>query len=173
MPRMHHTSDPETLTDPEKLVDFVKSAVLGQLPNYWETDKTPKQKYSIKIVGEDFEKRIVDSKKDALVLVYHPLKEKNRQLQDSFEEFTRIAKSDSISFARLNGINESQTFKSPNKLPALVYFKHVQSATGGAGHKQMMITFDGMNELLLKNGKEHEVHDQIRQFIHKCQKEEI
>jgi len=77
---MHHTSDPETLTDPEKLVDFVKSAVLGQLPNYWETDKTPKQKYSIKIVGEDFEKRIVDSKKDALVLVYHPLKEKNRQL---------------------------------------------------------------------------------------------
>lgn len=167
MPRMHHTTDPETLTDPDKLVDFVKSAVLGQLPTYWETDKTPIQKYSIKVVGEDFEKRIIESKKDSLVLVYHPLKEKNRHLQDTFEEFTRISKSDILSFARFNGINEASTFKSPSKLPALVYFKHVTSAPGEADRKEM-ITFDGINELLLKNGKEHEVHDKIRQFIEKC-----
>ena len=58
MPRMHHTMDKEILTNPEKLVDFVKSAVLGQLPLYWETDKVPKKKYSQKVTGEDFEKRV-------------------------------------------------------------------------------------------------------------------
>lgn len=80
MPRMHHTADRETLTDPEKLVEFVKSAVLNQLPLYWETEKVPKQKHSQKVVGEDFEKRIMETKKDALVLVHHPLKEKNNKL---------------------------------------------------------------------------------------------
>jgi hypothetical protein len=29
MPRMHHTADKAILTNPEKLVDFVKTAVLG------------------------------------------------------------------------------------------------------------------------------------------------
>jgi hypothetical protein len=42
MPRMHHTMDKEILTNPDKLVNFVKSAILGQLPLYWETDKIPK-----------------------------------------------------------------------------------------------------------------------------------
>lgn len=46
MARMHHTNDKAILTNPEKLVDFVKSAVLGQLPLYWESEKVPKIKYS-------------------------------------------------------------------------------------------------------------------------------
>lgn len=49
----------------------------------------PKQKYTKKIVGEDFDKRIMESKKDALVLVYHPVKEKNRDLVDKYEEFVK------------------------------------------------------------------------------------
>jgi hypothetical protein len=41
MSRMYQTADKETLTDPDKLVNFVKSAVLGQLPLYWETERVP------------------------------------------------------------------------------------------------------------------------------------
>jgi hypothetical protein len=55
---MHHTFDQDILTNPEKLVNFIQQAVLGQLPLYWETEQVPKQKYSQKVVGEDFEKRI-------------------------------------------------------------------------------------------------------------------
>ena len=106
MPRMHHTSDKSILTDPEKLTDFVKSAVLGQLPLYWESEKVPKQKYSLKVVGEDFYKRILSSKKDTLVLIQHPIKEKNRHLLGMFEEFSRIEKG-GVTLARMNGINES------------------------------------------------------------------
>jgi hypothetical protein len=40
-------------------------------------------------VGEDFEKRVIDSDRDALVLVYHPISEKNRGLKQKFEEFAK------------------------------------------------------------------------------------
>jgi hypothetical protein len=46
MPRMHHSDDKAIISDPEKLAEFVKSAVLGQLPLYWESEKVPKVKYS-------------------------------------------------------------------------------------------------------------------------------
>ena len=71
MPRMYHTADKATLTDPEKLTEFVKAAVLGQLPLYWESERVPKAKHSQKVVGEDFEKRVLESNKDAVLLVRH------------------------------------------------------------------------------------------------------
>ena len=112
MSRMYQTADVETLTDPDKLVNFVKSAVLGQLPLYWETEKVPKHKYSLKVVGEDFEKRVLDSKKDALVLISHPIKEKNRGLLQTYEELAREERTkpenSGLIIARYNGVNESQ-----------------------------------------------------------------
>ena len=109
MGRMYHTADRETLTNPEKIENFVKEAVLQQLKPYWETEKTPKVKHSLKVTGEDLEKRILDSKKDALLLILHPTKEKNRHLPEWFEEFTRAERPSSgeLTFARCNGINEA------------------------------------------------------------------
>ena len=132
MPKMHHTDDKEILTNPDKLVDFVKSAVLGQPPLYWETEKVPKTKHSLKVVGEDFEKRVFDTKKDVLLLVHHPIKEKNRKMLDFYEEFSRTEKSKNkeVLYARVKGVNESSTFKFPEKLPALIYFKRPLDSNG-------------------------------------------
>lgn len=131
MPKMYHSSDKTVLTEPDKLNDFVKSAVLGQLPIYWETTLVPKEKYSQKIVGEDFEKIIFETQKDTLLFINHPTQEKNRKLLDFYEEFARVEKSKkenkNILFARFNGLNESATFKNPSKLPALIYFKRLNA----------------------------------------------
>ena len=43
----------------------------------------------MKIVGQTFEKLVYDGKRDALVLVYHPHKEKNRGLKKKFEAFAK------------------------------------------------------------------------------------
>lgn len=41
MERMHHTADESTITNPDKLIEFTKKAVLGELPLYWESKKIP------------------------------------------------------------------------------------------------------------------------------------
>ena len=167
MSRMYQTADRDILTDPDKLVDFVKSAVLGQLPLYWETEKVPKKKYTQKVVGEDFEKRVLESKKDVLLLVTHPIKDKNRDLLERYEELARDEISNSgILLAKYNGVNESQQFRSPQKLPALLYFRRPLDSQGQpTGEEKEVIAFENINELLVKSIKESEVQDRIRQFI--------
>jgi hypothetical protein len=54
---------------------------------YWETDKIKKERYTEKVVGEDIDKRILESKPDALLLITHPIQEKNREIIDKFEKF--------------------------------------------------------------------------------------
>jgi len=147
---MHHTFDQDILTNPEKLVNFIQQAVLGQLPLYWETEKVPKQKYSQKVVGEDFEKRIQDSKKDVLLLVTHPTKDKNRKILAAYEELSRVEQfkeeNKDILFARYMGVNESQSFKAPAKLPALLYFKRQLSPSGEVtGEEKEIITYENIN----------------------------
>lgn len=78
MGKIYHSADKEVLVNFEKMVQFVKATVNGETPLYWETEKTPKVHHTLKIVGEDFEKRVLDSKTDCLILVTHPVKEKNR-----------------------------------------------------------------------------------------------
>lgn len=89
MGKMFKTDDIEVITDFSKIVEFVKSSINNELKYYWDTTPIPQVKYSQKIVGEDFDKRILDSKRDALVLIHHPIKEKNRGLLEKFEEFVK------------------------------------------------------------------------------------
>jgi len=67
------------------LVKFIKQSLNGDLPYYFESEKQKKIKFSKKVVGEDFTKRVFESNKDALVLIYHPNKEKNRGLKEKFD----------------------------------------------------------------------------------------
>lgn len=85
MSKMYLTKDPSILTDSAKLTTFIKGALQGELPLYWESEPEKKEKYTTKIVGEDFEKRVMDNKRDALILITHPIKEKNRGLDILFE----------------------------------------------------------------------------------------
>lgn len=166
MNRMYHTNDKQTLTNPEKLNDFVKAAVVDQLPLYWETEKMPKTKYSWKLVGEDFEKKILDAKRDTLVLIKHPDEAKNRKLAAEFEDLARQNSLKDLTLARYRGLNESAAFKSPTKLPALIYFRAPRDAEGKAtSEEKEVVVFSQVNDLLVKGIKGHEVQARINQFI--------
>lgn len=47
------------------------------------------EKFSTKIVGQDFEKRVFGQTQDTLLLVYHPLSQKNRGLKQKLEELAK------------------------------------------------------------------------------------
>lgn len=63
------------------------------------------------MVGEDFEKRVLESKKDVVLLITHPVKSKNRGLLEHFEELVREERSkpenSGLLLAKYNGVNES------------------------------------------------------------------
>ena len=59
----------------------------GNRPYYWLSENEKKEKNSVKVVGDSFKARIYDTKRDALVLVYHPIASKNRGLKEKFEQF--------------------------------------------------------------------------------------
>ena len=82
MPKMYHTDSIDVLVNDEKLLEFVKASIREENKLWWESEKIPSQRHSLKVVGEDFEKRILESKKDFIVLMYHPNKNKNRKLLD-------------------------------------------------------------------------------------------
>ena len=84
----------------------------------------------MRVVGESFEKLIFDSPKDSLVLVHHPISHKNRGLKDKWEKFAEVNENKNILIGRYSGINESDVFKTPKKLPAIVYFKTVKDENG-------------------------------------------
>jgi len=41
------------------------------------------------VVGDDFEKRVFETERDALIFIHHPDTHKNRALKHKFEHFAR------------------------------------------------------------------------------------
>jgi hypothetical protein len=144
----------------------------GELPLYFKSDKDKwSQKHSIKIVGEDFEKRVIETKKDALVFIYHPLKEKNRGLKEKFEQFCEEAKLEGadqkILLARYNGMNESEVFKNPSKLPALVLFRaNKDKLQGDDSVMKEHIAFENTRSHMLKTSNKEDFIKEVRDFLH-------
>lgn len=94
----------------------------GQRPYFWLSERSKTAKNSHKAVGDSFKARVFDTSRDVIVLVYHPLAEKNRGLKEKFDEFAKSVDQSSLLVVRYNGINESAVFKNPTKLPAIVHF---------------------------------------------------
>ena len=168
MPKMYHTSDFDgVISDPDKLVAFVKGAVEGALPLYWETERLPKLKHSQKVCGEDLEKRVLENPaSDALLLVSHPVKAKNGKLAERFEEFARREKREDLLVGRYKGVNESASFKSPEKLPAVLYFRRQ-----GAEPKEV-IKMEDVEDLLIKGNSDEDVNEALLQFLRTCQRKQ-
>lgn len=122
MNKMYREEDPEAVKDPRRILKFVNETLNGEIPYFFETENPKKPKFSSKLCGEDIEKRVFDSSRDSLVLIYHPLEHKNRGLKDKFESLAEHYNG-SVLLGRYSGVNESAVFKCPKKLPALVYFK--------------------------------------------------
>lgn len=118
---MYREDNLNNLKNPETLLSFVDEAIRGERQLFHSSLPDKTEKYSTKVVGLDFEKRVFDSDKDTLLLVYHPLSHKNRGLKQKLEEFAK--EEHSYVVGRYNGVNESPVYKVPAKLPAIVYFK--------------------------------------------------
>jgi len=73
MSKLYREDSLDVLTNPAKLTAFVNEVLNNERPLYWESEKEKKEKFSEKLVGEDFEKRVIDSDQDALLLIYHPI----------------------------------------------------------------------------------------------------
>ena len=130
MQRMHIETDLAKILDSSKLLDFTTEAYHNRLPLAWLGEKEKQKKHSTKVIGQTFEKLVFDGRRDALMLIYHPIAEKNRKLKEKFDAFAKNLDKDErekLLVGRYNGINESPVFKNPRKLPALVYFSAQQS----------------------------------------------
>jgi hypothetical protein len=63
-------------------------------------------------------------------------------------------------------VNESQSFKSPEKLPAILYFKRQLDNKGTpTGEEKEVIAFEGVNDLLLKGVTDADVQEVLREFV--------
>ena len=112
------------MQDSDALLRFVKESISGQRPYFWPSENPKKPKSSVKVVGDSFKARVFDTKRDALVLIYHPIAHKNRGLKQLYEKFASSVDQSKLLVARYNGLNESSVFKSPTKLPAIVHFSN-------------------------------------------------
>lgn len=126
MQAIHNEKDLSKITDADSLINFVNDSLSGKQPYFWQSEKPKKEKSSVKIVGASFKARVFDTKRDALVLIYHPIAHKNRALKRVFERFAASVDDKELLVARYNGINESAVFKSPAKLPAIVHFSNTE-----------------------------------------------
>jgi hypothetical protein len=90
--KMYRETDLTQILNPEKLNAFVSEALIGERKLWFYSTKDKKVKYSQKVVGTDFEKRVFETNRDALVLIHHPVSAKNRGLKAKFEAFAREQK---------------------------------------------------------------------------------
>jgi len=125
MQAIHAETNPEALHSADSLIKFVNESLSGERPHHWLSENHMKEKKSVKVVGDSLKAHIYDTKRDALLLVYHPIAHKNRGLKERFEAFAKTVDQDKLLIARYNGVNESPVFKSPAKLPAIVHFSSV------------------------------------------------
>ena len=87
MQAIHREIGLDKITDPDALIRFVNESMSGKRPHHWLSENPKKDKTSVKVVGDSFKARVFDTKRDALVLIYHPISHKNRGLKDKFEAF--------------------------------------------------------------------------------------
>ena len=86
---MHAEKDLNAIKNSDALLKFVNESLSGTRPYHWLSENIKKEKHSVKVVGDSFKARVFDTKRDALVLVYHPLAHKNRGLKQKFEAFAK------------------------------------------------------------------------------------
>lgn len=83
--KMFREDDLAALKNPKRILEFVDKSTEGKLEAFYEQMKPKKEKFSIKIAGKDFEKRVFEQNRDSLVLIYHSEPEKNRGIKQKFE----------------------------------------------------------------------------------------
>ena len=75
------------ITDPKKLLGFLEESLDEKRPVYFTRSDPKAKRYAERVTGETFEKQILDGKRDALMLIFHPNPEKNRGLKEKFQTY--------------------------------------------------------------------------------------
>ena len=116
-------------------------------------------------MGADFEQRVFNSSRDAIMLIYHPLSQKNRGLKQRFDRFADLEQTNgnsALQFFRYNGLNESEVFKTPSKLPAIIYFRRTEK--DGEFVKESVV-FENVREHMLLDSTDERFAAAMADFI--------
>jgi hypothetical protein len=82
---IYSEADFGVISDPKKLLKFVSEATTATRPLHSSSTELPLKRFSERIYGTTFDKQVLDGKRDALIMIEHPIKEKNRGLMEKFE----------------------------------------------------------------------------------------
>ena len=110
------------------LKKFIDGAMTGKTPLHFDSAVIPKEHANLKMLsGQDYAAFTKKSNmgKSKLVLISHPNDKKNWGIVDHFDRFAaQNDKSMKDVIATLYpGLNESESFKTPSKLPTLLLYK--------------------------------------------------
>ena len=104
------------------------------------------------------------------MLIYHPLFEKNRGLKKRFDRYAELQASNggtSLQFFRYNGLNESEVFKTPSKLPAIILFRKVEKE-GEIEFVKERVQFDNIHDHMLLDSTNEKFAKAMDEFIAKA-----
>ncbi len=81
-------------------------------------------------------------------------------------------KASDLLIGRYNGVNESQSFKSPERLPAVLCFRRRLDEKGQpTGEPKEVETLQDVNDLLLKGTTDEDVQVALLEFLKTCRKQ--
>jgi hypothetical protein len=93
-------------------------------------------------------------------------------LKEKFEQFCEEAKLEGceqkLLLARYNGMNESELFKNPSKLPALVLFRaNKDKLQGDDSVMKEHVLFENTRSHMLKTSNKEDFIKDVKDFLHK------
>jgi hypothetical protein len=143
----------------EHITQFIEAAQKNKLKPFFESEEIPEQLNSERVVGEDFKKKVLQSKHDCVVYLEHPNPNENRGYAKKYEKFVQSHKSGDVKFYRISDINETDVFKLTNyQSPTVLYFKQ--------GSKATPVELDIRRDLV-KGAQYQKAAERLQEFINK------
>ena len=99
------------------------------------------------------------------MLIYHPLSHKNRGLKEKFDFLAETQTAQGVQFFRYNGLNESDVFKTPEKLPALLYFRRIDRPESEPDFVKEVVEFKNVRDFMLRDSTREQFVKAIDEFM--------
>lgn len=119
------TSDEKLLTDADTMTEYLKGTLAGKGQARFDSVPLPEEpKNAGNLAATDFDSLIFTANKQSenLVLITNPNPLKNMNIEAEFDRFSKRLNKNVIA-SHYSGLNESECFKVPRKLPSILLFK--------------------------------------------------
>ena len=141
----------------ESLKFLIEQAQNNNLKPFFESDDIPEETYAERVVGEDFKKRVLQSKQDCLVFVEHPIHKENKGYANKFERSAKLNKNNDLKFFRITSFNENESFHFQKyNSPTVLYFKN--------GQKDKPVELD-ISKDLVENSPVKKACERLNNFV--------